>query len=483
MTKPVVTRFAPSPTGYLHIGGARTALFNWLYARHTGGKFLLRIEDTDRERSTEPAIAAILNGLKWLELDWDGEPLHQFQRAARHREVALHLLAEGKAYHCYLTPAELDAMHKAIAGERELAKQEKRAPRGPQTIQSPWRDRDPKEAPAGVEPVIRLRAPREGDTVIEDRVQGRVVIPNSQLDDMIILRSDGTPVYNHAVVVDDHDMGITHVIRGVDHLTNAARQVQIYKAMGWELPVFAHIPLIHGPDGAKLSKRHGAPAVEAYRAMGYLPAGLRNYLARLGWSHGDDEIFSTQQMIEWFDIADINKAPGRLDFAKLGDVNSHYIKTGDNSELMARIREFLPEAPDGPALAARFEKVGWDRLAAALPSLKERAKTLQELVDGATYVIAERPLALDDKAAKLLDADARAMLAKLMPRLEAADWTVPALETAVKAFAEESGLKLGKVAQPLRAALTGRSVSPPVFDVMVVLGREEALARICDQSK
>jgi glutamyl-tRNA synthetase len=472
MTKPVVTRFAPSPTGYLHIGGARTALFNWLYARHTGGKFLLRIEDTDRERSTEPAIAAILNGLKWLELDWDGEPTYQFQRAARHREVALQLLAEGKAYHCYASPQELEEM-------REKA----RAAGKSRLYNGLWRDRDAKDAPPGVKPVVRLKAPLDGETVIEDAVQGRVVWQNADLDDMIILRSDGNPVYNHAVVVDDHDMGITHVIRGVDHLTNAARQVQIYKAMGWDLPVFAHIPLIHGPDGAKLSKRHGAPAVEAYRAMGYLPAGLRNYLARLGWSHGDDEIFSTAQMIEWFDIADINKAPGRLDFAKLADVNSHYIKTADNTELLARIRAFLPEAPDGPALVARFEKAGWDRLAAALPSLKERAKTLQELVDGAAYLIAERPLALDDKAAKLLDADARALLGKLTPRMEASDWTIIALETAVKAFAEESGLKLGKVAQPLRAALTGRSVSPPVFDVMVVLGREESLARIRDQAK
>jgi glutamyl-tRNA synthetase len=472
MTRPVVTRFAPSPTGYLHIGGARTALFNWLYARHTGGKFLLRIEDTDRERSTEPAIAAILNGLKWLELNWDGEPIYQSSRAARHREVALQLLAEGKAYHCYASPQELEEM-------REKA----RAAGKSRLYNGLWRDRDPKDAPPGVKPVVRLKGPLDGETVIEDAVQGRVVWQNADLDDMIILRSDGNPVYNHAVVVDDHDMGITHVIRGVDHLTNAARQVQIYKAMGWEVPVFAHIPLIHGPDGAKLSKRHGAPAVEAYRAMGYLPAGLRNYLARLGWSHGDDEIFSTQRMIEWFDIGDINKAPGRLDFAKLADVNSHYIKTGDNAELLRRIRDFLPEAPDGPALVARFEKAGWDRLAAALPSLKERAKTLQELVEGAAYLIAERPLPLDDKAAKLLDADARALLAKLVPRLEAADWTVTALETAVKAFAEESGLKLGKVAQPLRAALTGRSVSPPVFDVMVVLGREEALARIRDQAK
>lgn len=472
MTKPVVTRFAPSPTGYLHIGGARTALFNWLYARHTGGKFLLRIEDTDRERSTEPAIAAILNGLKWLELDWDGEPIYQSSRAERHREVALQLLAEGKAYHCYASPQELEEM-------REKA----RAAGKSRLYNGLWRDRDPKNAPPGVKPVVRLKAPLDGETIIEDAVQGRVVWQNADLDDMIILRSDGNPVYNHAVVVDDHDMGITHVIRGVDHLTNAARQVQIYKAMGWDVPVFAHVPLIHGPDGAKLSKRHGSPAIEAYRAMGYLPAGLRNYLARLGWSHGDDEIFSTQQMIEWFDIGDINKAPGRLDFAKLADVNSHYIKTGDNAELLRRIREFLPEAPDGPALVARFEKAGWDRLAAALPSLKERAKTLQELVDGAAYVIAERPLALDDKASKLLDADARAILAKLAPRLGAVDWTVPALEAAVRAFVEESGLKLGKVAQPLRAALTGRSVSPPVFDVMVVLGRDEALPRIRDQAK
>jgi glutamyl-tRNA synthetase len=472
MTKPVVTRFAPSPTGYLHIGGARTALFNWLYARHTKGKFLLRIEDTDRERSTEGAIAAILNGLKWLELDWDGEPIYQHARAARHREVAEQLLAAGKAYHCYASPQELEEM-------REKA----RAAGKSRLYNGLWRDRDPKDAPPGVKPVIRLKAPLEGETVIEDRVQGRVVWQNADLDDMIILRSDGNPVYNHAVVVDDHDMGITHVIRGVDHLTNAARQVQIYRAMGWEVPEFAHMPLIHGPDGAKLSKRHGAPAVEAYRGMGYLPAGLRNYLARLGWSHGDDEIFSTAQMIDWFDIGDINKAPGRLDFAKLADVNSHYIRQSSDAELLARIREFLPDADGGPALAARFEKVGWDRLAAALPSLKERAKTLRELVDGAAYLIAERPLALDDKAAKLLDADARALLVGLLPGLEAVkDWAAPALEAAVRTFAEAGGQKLGKVAQPLRAALTGRSVSPPVFDVMAVLGREEALARIRDQA-
>ncbi len=402
MTKPVVTRFAPSPTGYLHIGGARTALFNWLYARHTGGKMLLRIEDTDRERSTEPAIAAILNGLKWLELDWDGEPLFQFARAERHREVALQLLAAGKAYHCYASPEELTEMREAAraAGRSKM-------------YDGRWRDRDPKDAPAGVKPVIRLKAPLEGETVVEDRVQGRVVWQNADLDDMIILRSDGNPVYNHAVVVDDHDMGITHVIRGVDHLTNTARQVLIYKAMGWELPAFAHIPLIHGPDGAKLSKRHGAPAVEAYRAMGYLPAGLRNYLARLGWSHGDDEIFATAQMIEWFDIDDVNKAPARLDFAKLADVNGHYIRQASDEELIRRIREFLPEAEGGPAILSQFERVGWGKLAAALPSLKTRAKTLKELVDGAAFLTAARPLQPDEKAAKLLDPEGKAVLARI----------------------------------------------------------------------
>lgn len=472
MTKPVVTRFAPSPTGYLHIGGARTALFNWLYARHTGGKMLLRIEDTDRERSTDEAIAAILNGLKWLELDWDGEPLFQFARAERHREVALHLLAAGKAYHCYASQEELAAMREAAraAGRSKM-------------YDGRWRDRDPKDPPAGVKPVIRLKAPLEGETVVEDRVQGRVVWQNADLDDMIILRSDGNPVYNHAVVVDDHDMGITHVIRGVDHLTNTARQVQIYKAMGWELPDFAHIPLIHGPDGAKLSKRHGAPAVEAYRAMGYLPAGLRNYLARLGWSHGDDEIFSTAQMIEWFDIGDVNKAPARIDFAKLADVNSHYIRQASDDELIRRIREYLPEAEGGAAILSQFEKIGWDKLAAALPSLKTRAKTLKELVDGAGYLLAVRPLQPDDKAAKLLDTDGRAALASLLPVLSGiSDWAATALEGAVREHAEKTGLKLGKVAQPLRAALTGSTVSPPVFDVMAALGKEEALARIRDHA-
>jgi len=472
MTGPVITRFAPSPTGFLHIGGARTALFNWLYARHTGGKFLLRIEDTDRERSTEPAIAAILDGLAWLGLNWDGDPLFQFARAARHREVAQRLLAAGKAYYCYASPQELSEM-------REAARREGRS----KLYDGRWRERDPKEAPPGVKPVIRLKAPLAGETVIEDRVQGRVVWQNADLDDMIILRSDGTPVYNHAVVVDDHDMGITHVIRGVDHLTNAARQVQLYRAMGWEVPVMAHIPLIHGADGAKLSKRHGALGVEAYRELGYLPEGLRNYLCRLGWSHGDDEIFSTEQAIAWFDIADVNKAPARLDMAKLADVNSHYIRQASEQELIGRIKDLFAHRAEGAQPKARFEAVGWDRLAAALPGLKPRAKTLLDLVDGASWLIVERPLPLDDKARKLLEGDARSLLTRLKAELtQVTDWQPAALETAVKAFAAAAGQKLGQVAQPLRAALTGRAVSPPVFDVMAVLGRAETLARIEDQA-
>ena len=471
MAKPVITRFAPSPTGYLHIGGARTALFNWLYARHTGGKFLLRIEDTDRERSTQAAIKAILDGLKWLELDWDGEPIYQFPRAQRHREVADELLAAGHAYRCYASPEELAQMREAArkAGRSRL-------------YDGRWRDRDPAEAPPHVKPVIRLKAPLAGETVIEDRVQGRVVWQNGDLDDMIIVRSDGTPVYNFAVVVDDHDMGVTHVIRGVDHLTNAARQVQLYRAMDWEVPVFAHVPLIHGPDGAKLSKRHGALGIEAYRAMGFLPAGLRNYLVRLGWSHGDAEIFSTEQAIAWFDIDDINKSPARLDFAKLADVNAHYIRQASEDELLRRLKDVLPELDHGPEIAARIEEVGWARLAKALPTLKGRAKTLKELVDGAGYVMAARPLTMDGKAAKVLDGEARARLAELLAQLAAApDWEASVLEAMVRGYAERSGQKLGSIAQPLRAALTGGTVSPPVFDVMAVLGREETLARLRDQ--
>lgn len=483
MSSPVVTRFAPSPTGYLHIGGARTALFNWLYARHTGGKFLLRIEDTDRERSTQGATQAILDGLAWLGLQWDGEVVNQFQRSARHAEIARELLAKGKAYNCYLTPAELDAMRASIQAERDLAKREGRAPLGPQTIESPWRDKEPSEAPENVKPSIRLKTLREGETVVDDVVQGRVVFQNSQLDDLIILRSDGTPVYNLAVVVDDHDMGVTHVVRGNDHLNNAARQIQIYRAMGWEMPVFAHLPLIHGEDGAKLSKRHGAQGVEEFRAMGYLPAALRNYLARLGWSHGDDEIFSTEQAIAWFDIEDINRSAARFDFKKLADLNGHYIRAAPTAELLARLREVLQSVEGGKDVAGRFAKVGWERLEAALPSLQERAKTLLELIDGAGYLIAERPLRMDDKAAKLLDAASRQVLAATAAALDPiVDWSPAALEDAVRRVAERHGMKLGQVAQPLRAALTGRSVSPPIFDVMGVLGRHETVARIRDQA-
>ncbi len=466
----VVTRFAPSPTGFLHIGGARTALFNWLYAHHTGGTFLLRIEDTDRERSTDAAIEAILDGMRWLELDWSGEPFFQHARAERHRAVVEQLLASKHAYRCYLTPEELAEM-------RAKAEAEKR----PLIIQSPWRDRDPSEAPAGVKPAIRLKAPREGETIIDDKVQGSVRFPNKDLDDLIILRSDGNPTYNFAVVVDDHDMGVTHVIRGVDHLTNAARQTQIYRAFGWEVPIFAHVPLIHGADGAKLSKRHGAQGVGEYRAMGYLPAAVRNYLVRLGWSHGDQEVFSTDEMITLFDIERIGKSASRFDFAKLSDLNGQYIRKTDDAELVQRTRQMLPDIENGKDLIAAFERVGWDKLAALMPALKERAKTLLDIVEGAKFLLATRPLALDDKAAKQITDQSRPHLSTIVGRLQGLnDWTAAAIEADVRAYAETASLGLGKVAQPLRAALTGTTVSPPVFDVMAVLGRDETLARIND---
>jgi len=467
-----IVRFAPSPTGYLHIGGARTALFNWLYAKGRGGKFLLRIEDTDRERMNEAALSAIVEGLRWLELDWDGEPVSQFGRAVRHRQVADELLKNGHAYRCYLTAAELDEMRKAAQAEKR-----------PLSIRSPWRERDAKEAPEGVPFVIRLKAPREGETVIDDQVQGRVVFPSKDLDDLIIVRSDGNPTYNLAVVVDDHDMHVTHIIRGVDHLTNAARQMHIYAAMAWEAPIFAHVPLIHGPDGAKLSKRHGALGVEAYKEMGYLPAALRNYLVRLGWSHGDDEIMSTSQMIDWFDLPGIGRSPARFDFAKLEDLNGHYIRAASDLELMHRLEDLLPFVADGTQILERLDADMHAKLLAAMPGLKERAKTLRELLEGARFLFAERPIALDDKAAALLDAPAREKLAALLPKLEAAEpWQALQLEGIVRTYAEAAGAKLGKVAQPLRAALTGKTVSPPVFDVMAVLGRDEALARIRDQA-
>ncbi|MEQ1650880.1 MAG: glutamate--tRNA ligase, partial [Hyphomicrobium sp.] len=474
---------------------------NWLYAKGRDGTFLLRIEDTDRERNNEAAVAAILDGLKWLELDWNGDAVSQFARADRHREVALDLLKRGAAYHCYSSAEEINAA-------REAAKAEGR----PQIFLSPWRDRDAKDAPAGVKPTVRLKAPREGETIVNDHVQGVVTFPNKDLDDLIILRSDGNPTYNLAVVVDDHDMGVTHVVRGVDHLTNTARQTQIYLGLGWSVPEFAHVPLIHGADGAKLSKRHGAQGVEDYRSMGYLPIALRNYLVRLGWSHGDDEIMSTEQLVAWFDIDGINKSASRFDFKKLDDLNGHYIRQTSDDELVARIKDMLPhlnfadlralpldpKAPprsdvalaheiaalapsitDGSALAARFNAAGWDKLSAAMPSLKERAKTLAELIVGALFLVADAPLKLDDKAAKLIDADAKEILAVLVARFGAAtDWSAVALEAEVRAYSEETGAKLGKVAQPLRAALTGRAVSPPVFTVLEVLGKEESLKRI-----
>jgi glutamyl-tRNA synthetase len=466
--KPVVTRFAPSPTGYLHIGGARTALFNWLFAKHMGGKFLLRIEDTDRERSTDGAITAIIDGMKWLELDWHGEPVMQFARASLHAKAAEAMLASGNAYRCYLSQDELAAAR----AKAEAAKM-------PFTVNSPWRDRDAKDAPKDIKPTIRLKAPRDGETVVEDMVQGRVTFQNKELDDLIILRSDGVPTYNLAVVVDDHDMGVTHVIRGVDHLTNAARQTQIYKALGYDVPVFGHVPLIHGPDGAKLSKRHGALGIEAYRAMGYLPAALQNYLVRLGWSHGNDEIFTREQMIEWFDGSNLGKSAARMDFKKLEDTNGHYIRGADNAELVRRVRDALPEMDNGKDLEAAYAKAGWDKFAASMPGLKERAKTLVELVDGANFLIVKTPIVPDEKALKLLDADAKAHIAALATRFAGVKvWDAASLEAEVRAFAEASDLKLGKVAQPLRAALTGRAVSPPVFDVMAVLGRDESLARL-----
>jgi glutamyl-tRNA synthetase len=472
MSETIVTRFAPSPTGFLHIGGARTALFNWLYARGRGGKMLLRIEDTDRERSTQAAIDAILDGLNSLGLDWDGETVYQFSRSERHREVVRALLETGGAYRCYASAEELAQM-------REKARSEGRA----KLYDGRWRDRDPAEAPPGVEPVIRLKAPLTGETVIEDQVQGRVVWQNENLDDLVLLRSDGTPTYMLAVVVDDHDMGVTHVIRGDDHLTNAARQTQIYNALGWQAPLMAHIPLIHGPDGSKLSKRHGALGVDAYRAMGYLPAALRNYLVRLGWSHGDQEIFTTEEMLAAFDLPQIGRSPARFDFAKLESLNGYYLRHTDDAELLAELDRVLPHIAGGPELAAKLTADTREKLLAAMGGLKERAKTLVELADGARFIVAERPLALDDNAVGLLTADARALLDDLSKDLKTVEpWNAEATEHTVRAFAERKGVKLGSVAQPLRAALTGRTTSPPIFDVLAVLGKSESLARLQDQA-
>jgi len=469
----VVTRFAPSPTGFLHIGGARTALFNWLYARGRGGKMLLRIEDTDRERSTQAAIDAILDGLTWLGIDWDGKTVYQFSRSQRHREVAEQLLAAGRAYYCYASPEELAQM-------REAARREGRA----KLYDGRWRDRDPADAPPGVKPAIRLKAPLTGETVIEDQVQGRVIWQNENLDDLVLLRSDSTPTYMLAVVVDDHDMGVTHVIRGDDHLTNAARQKQIYDALGWPIPIMAHIPLIHGPDGSKLSKRHGALGVDAYRAMGYLPAAMRNYLVRLGWSYGDQEIFSTQEMIAAFDLPQIGRSPARFDFAKLENVDGHYIRQSADADLLDAIERLLPRLAGGAEIAAKMTPTVRQQWLAAMPSLKERAKTLLDIVDGARFLLADRPISLDDKAEALLTPDAKALLGGVAAELAKVEpWTTEATERAVRGFAERKGAKLGAVAQPLRAALTGRTTSPGIFEVLTVLGKSESLGRLADQTK
>jgi len=472
MANSVVTRFAPSPTGFLHIGGARTALFNWLYARKAGGKMLLRIEDTDRERSTKAAIDAILDGLKWLELDWDGEVIYQFSRAARHREVAEQLLAAGRAYRCYATPDELQKM-------RDKARAEGRT----RLYDGMWRDRDPAEAPEGMKPTIRLRAPLTGETVIEDQVQGRVVWQNENLDDLVLLRGDGTPTYMLAVVVDDHDMDVTHIIRGDDHLINAARQKQIYDALDWALPSMSHIPLIHGPDGSKLSKRHGALGVDAYRAMGYLPAALRNYLVRLGWSHGDQEIFSTEEMIAAFDLSAIGRSAARFDFAKLENLNGYYIRHTDDQSLVRMFEAVLDHVPQGAELKPKLNEVTRGQLFAAMPSLKERAKTLIELIDGAYFIFADRPLQIEPKAQAVLTPENRALIGRLRAALESVDpWGQEPTEAAMRTFAEENGLKLGAVAQPLRVALTGKTTSPGIFEVLSVLGRAESLQRLADQA-
>jgi glutamyl-tRNA synthetase len=458
-----VLRFAPSPTGMLHIGGARTALFNWLYARHTGGTFLLRIEDTDRERSTPEAVGAILNGMRWMGLDWDGPEIYQFARAARHRDVAEQLLAKDRAYRCYATAEELI----------EMRETQKKAGQ-PMRYDGRWRNRDPKEAPPGAPFVVRLKAQDGGETVVHDLVMGDVRFANDQLDDMVLLRSDGTPTYMLAVVVDDHDMDVTHVIRGADHLNNAARQLQIITAMGWPLPHYGHLPLINGPDGAKLSKRHGALAVEAYRDMGYLPETMRNYLLRLGWSHGDDEIISTKEAIEWFDFAAIGKSAARMDYKKLDSLNGHYIRITPDAVLAAEITSFLERETPPRILSEKARS----RLLCAMASLKERAKTLVELVQGAEFLFTDGVRDLDEAASKLLTPEARASLSTTLPALEATDWSAGALEAAARAHAEAGGQKLGQVAQPLRAALTGKTASPPLFEMLALLGRKESLIRL-----
>jgi glutamyl-tRNA synthetase len=468
VVKPIV-RFAPSPTGYLHIGGARTALFNWLFAKHHGGKFLLRIEDTDRDRSTPESVQTILDGLTWMGLQWDnantdGFNYHsQFAARERHAEVARQMIANGTAYYCYATPEELEAM-----------RADQKAKGLPQRYDGRWRDRSPSEAPKDIKPVIRLKAPQTGETIVHDLVMGAITVPNSQLDDMVLLRGDGTPTYMHAVVVDDHDMAITHVIRGDDHMTNTFRQVQIYKAMGWDIPAFAHLPMILGPDGAKLSKRHGAPAVSDYRDRGYLVEALRNYLLRLCWAHGDDEIISTEQAIQWFDTDGIGKSPARFDFVKLGSVNAHYIKQTDDRKLAELTAPFLTKLLEQNVSAGQL-----DLLTKAMPDMKARVQTLVELAEISAFYFRVPSLPMDEKAAKFLTPESKAHMEELASRMAALnDFTGEAIEQLFRTFAEEKGLKLGAVAQPLRAILTGSTVSPPIFAAAALLGKDETIRRI-----
>ncbi|MEM8988686.1 MAG: glutamate--tRNA ligase [Pseudomonadota bacterium] len=462
----IVTRFAPSPTGYLHIGGARTALFNWLFARGRGGKFLLRIEDTDRARHSEEAVAAIQEGLAWLGIDWDGPPVSQYAGAERHRAVAQDLLDDGKAYKCYLTPEELEGLREAAraAGTR---------------LESPWRDRDPADGPADAPYAVRFKAPRDGETVVKDAVQGDVAFQNSALDDLIILRSDGAPTYNLAVVVDDHDMGVTHIIRGDDHLNNAARQSQIYTALGWQAPVFAHIPLIHGSDGAKLSKRHGALGAEAYRDMGYLPEAMANYLLRLGWSHGDDEIIPRDKALEWFDLSGVNKAPARLDLDKLAHLNAHYLRATPAETLIPLAEPFLRKT-----YGAAYTPEKRARIETASDFLKERSKTLEDFSTAAGFLVIDRPLKIEGKAEKPLRKDgAREQLTKLLAMLENLnDWGAESLERALQNYVESAGLSFGQIGPPARAALTAGAPSPSLGEIMAALGRTESLARLRDQA-
>lgn len=448
----VITRFAPSPTGFLHIGGARTALFNWLYAKHNGGKFLLRIEDTDRARSTQPAIDAIIESMKWLGLDWDGEVVYQFARTPRHAEVAHELVKKGKAFYCYTTQAELEDF---------------RAKNPNAKFRSPYRDSS--ETKDGIPCVVRLKAPTEGETVVNDKVQGTVSVKNSELDDMVLLRSDGTPTYMLAVVVDDHDMGVTQIIRGDDHFTNSFRQTLIYQAMDWEIPAFAHIPLIHGPDGAKLSKRHGALGVGEYEKMGYLPEALRNYLLRLGWSHGDDEIISTQQAIEWFGLDSVGKSPSRFDFAKLENLNGHYLREANDARLVELILPLISNATNR------------DILLKAMNGLKQRAKTIKELAENAAFYVTSRPIQLDEKAKAIIDKGGREIISGLLGQLtDLQDWQQASLEHICREYSEKIGQKLGNVAQPLRAAIAGKTTSPSMFEVMEILGKEETIGRLKD---